>query len=75
MWVYRWQRLQLLSHLKKGCVRHGQDVNTGQTNCNCTYFVAILFSSFILEEKNLGVSTNDKTTLISVLILTSLKLL
>lgn len=74
MWVYRWQRLQLLSHLEKGCVRQGQDVITGQTNCNCAYFVAILFSSFILEENNLGVSTgNNKTTLISVHIVMLLK--
>lgn len=39
MWEYRWQRLQLLSHLEKGHVPHGQDAITGQINCNCEYLL------------------------------------
>lgn len=50
---YRWQRLQLLSHLGRGHVPHGQDAITGQINCNCEYLLEsenFLHSSYFLEE-------------------------
>ena len=56
MWEYRWQRLQLLSHLGRGHVPHGQDAITGQINCNCEYLLEsenFLHSSYFLEEYTL----------------------
>lgn len=36
---YRWQRLQLLSHLERGHVSYRLDAIAGQINCNCEYLL------------------------------------